>query len=304
MSASKETPDQSHIECVSCTVTESKKLDKIDTVHRDEALKVLLRYDGDSTWTAKEEAKIVRKIDRRLLVILVLTFAIQFYDKFLFSHAAIFGMRTDLDLIVGNRYSMASSIFYLGYIAGAYPATFLAQRFPIHIVVFGMVFLWGICVLAGGFCSSFRELYVQRFFLGLLESGVSPVWMMVVGGWYTKLEQNISHGEYALQKGASARILEKPALLVTLLHVCDSKRRQRGHLNLYTSHHQRVHGLHWLELLASYNSDWSSWGSRYAWLIVDDEETIRVQSEDMVPHLQHIHLAHVMPFNLEHSRYG
>ncbi|KAM6517675.1 hypothetical protein FSOLCH5_008643 [Fusarium solani] len=103
-------------------------------------------------------------------------------------------MRTDLDLLIGNRYSMASSIFYLGYIVGTYPATFLAQRYPIHIVVFGMVLLWGVCVLAGGFCSNFGGLYVQRFFLGLLESGVSPVWMMVIGGWYNKLEQTLRMG--------------------------------------------------------------------------------------------------------------
>lgn len=88
MGSPNETPTQSRIECVPSTVTDSKnKLDTIDFVHHDEALKILLRYDGDSTWTAKEEAKLVRKIDRRLLVILVLTFAIQFYDKFLFSHA-------------------------------------------------------------------------------------------------------------------------------------------------------------------------------------------------------------------------
>ncbi|KAL5590072.1 hypothetical protein FOVSG1_011939 [Fusarium oxysporum f. sp. vasinfectum] len=210
MSTSKENLGDDHIERVTSVVTEGNKLDKINTVHQDEALRVILRYDGESSWTAKEEAKLLRKIDRRILVILVLTFAIQFYDKFLFAHAAIFGMRTDLNVIVGNRFSMASSIFYLGYIVGAYPATFLAQRFPIHIVVFGLVLLWGISVLAGGFCSNFRELYVQRFFLGLLESGVSPVWMMVVGGWYTKHEQTLRMGVWF----AAAPMMAIPAPLI------------------------------------------------------------------------------------------
>lgn len=31
-------------------------------------------------------------------------------------------------------------------------------------------------------CTSYQGLYVQRFFLGALESGVSPGWMLVVGG--------------------------------------------------------------------------------------------------------------------------
>ncbi|KAL9560685.1 hypothetical protein ACKAV7_015176 [Fusarium commune] len=191
MTSPKEHPSQDHIEHVSSTVTGDKKLDKIDTIHQDEALKILLNYDGDSTWSADEEAKL-------------------FYDKFLFSHAAIFGMRTDLKLTVGNRFSMASSIFYLGYIVGAYPATFLAQRFPIHIVASTMVFLWGTCVLAGGWCNSFRELYVQRLFLGLLESGVSPVWMMVIGGWYTKIEQTFRMGVWF----AAAPMMAIPAPLI------------------------------------------------------------------------------------------
>lgn len=31
-------------------------------------------------------------------------------------------------------------------------------------------------------CTNYQGLYVQRFFLGALESGVSPGWMLVVGG--------------------------------------------------------------------------------------------------------------------------
>lgn len=34
-------------------------------------------------------------------------------------------------------------------------------------------------------CTSWQGLYVQRFFLGALESGVSPGWMLVVGGYAT-----------------------------------------------------------------------------------------------------------------------
>jgi hypothetical protein len=37
-------------------------------------------------------------------------------------------------------------------------------------------------------------LYAQRFFLGFLESGVSPMFMMVVGGWYLKHEQAFRMG--------------------------------------------------------------------------------------------------------------
>lgn len=86
---------------------------------------------------------------------------------------------------------MSSSIFYLGYLAGAYPAVLLAQRFPIHRVIAGITFFWGLCVISAAGCVNYQGLYAQRFFLGVFESGISPTWMMVVGGWYTKEEQTL-----------------------------------------------------------------------------------------------------------------
>ncbi|ETN43235.1 uncharacterized protein HMPREF1541_02394 [Cyphellophora europaea CBS 101466] len=178
-----------------------QKTATIDTLHNDEAMKVLATYDGDQEWTEKEEKKLVRKIDRRLLSILCATYGLQYYDKAMLSQAALFGLREDLDLNVGIRYSMSASIFYLGFIVGAYPAILLAQRYPIERVVFGIVFLWGACLMCTAACSTWQGLYAQRFFLGALESGVSPGWMLVVGGWYKKQEQALRMGAWYSMTG-------------------------------------------------------------------------------------------------------
>lgn len=53
----------------------------VDTLHKDEAMKVLAAYDGDDTWTKEEEKSVRRKIDKKLLPILCLTYALQYYDK-------------------------------------------------------------------------------------------------------------------------------------------------------------------------------------------------------------------------------
>lgn len=90
---------------------------------------------------------------------------------------------------MGIRYSMSASIFYLGFIVGAYPAILLAQRYPIERVISAIVLLWGICLMCTAGCTNWQGLYAQRFFLGALESGVSPGFMLVVGGWYEKQEQ-------------------------------------------------------------------------------------------------------------------
>jgi len=99
-----------------------------------------------------------------------------------------------MHLTKGDRYSMSASIFYLGFIVGAYPAMFLAQRFPIERVASAIVSIWGICLILTVVCRDYKDLYAQRFILGLLESGISPMFMIIVGSFYKKNEQAFRMG--------------------------------------------------------------------------------------------------------------
>ncbi|KAI9148730.1 hypothetical protein HJFPF1_10772 [Paramyrothecium foliicola] len=168
----------------------------VDTVHQDEAMRVLQAYDGDESWTDTEETRLRRKVDWRLMPVLCGTYGLQYYDKAMLSQAALFGLRQDLGLTVGDRYSMSAAIFYLGFIVGAYPAMILAQRYAIERVASGIVTVWGICLILTVVCTDFKTLYVQRFFLGMLESGISPMFMLIVlkGSFYKKNEQAMRMG--------------------------------------------------------------------------------------------------------------
>lgn len=42
---------------------ELKKTIRVDTLHKDEGLKVLADYQGEETWTEEEEKKLTGKID-------------------------------------------------------------------------------------------------------------------------------------------------------------------------------------------------------------------------------------------------
>ena len=68
-------------------VDELEKAKTIDTVHQDEALKVLANYRGEETWEEKEEKQLARRIDRKLLPLLCLTYGLQYYDKAMLSQA-------------------------------------------------------------------------------------------------------------------------------------------------------------------------------------------------------------------------
>ena len=94
-------------------IEELKKSITVDTVHQDEALKVLANYEGPTTWSRDEEKKLVRKIDIRLLSLLCLTYGLQYYDKAMLSQAVRLSPVPSLPLksrtdILHNRPSSAS----------------------------------------------------------------------------------------------------------------------------------------------------------------------------------------------------
>jgi len=65
----------------------------------------------------------------------------------------------------------------------------LAQRFPIERVASAIVTVWGICLILTTVCHNYQALYAQRFFLGFLESGISPMFMMIV----VRIPSNVHH---------------------------------------------------------------------------------------------------------------
>ncbi|KAM5350664.1 hypothetical protein ACJ41O_007169 [Fusarium nematophilum] len=161
--------------------------------------------------------RLLRKIDWRLMPVLCFTYALQYYDKAILSQAAIFGLRDDLDLNDGLKYSWVSLIFYFGYIVGTYPISFLAQKFPSRIVCTVICIVWSFVILCTPACTSYAGLLINRFFLGLIEAGVSPIFMLVVGLWYTHSEQVMRSSLWYAFSGGS--LLVSPLINYGLGHI-------------------------------------------------------------------------------------
>ncbi|KAF5665259.1 allantoate permease [Fusarium circinatum] len=148
------------------------------------------------------EKKLVKKIDWYLMPLMCMTYAFQYYDKVMIGHGAIFGLREDLDIIQGLRYSNCTMIFFCGFIVGCYPLSILGQKFPTAKVCAAICFLWAIVVLSTPACTSYSGFMANRFFLGLIEAGVSPLFMLVTSKWYTNEEQVLRMGFWYSSGGA------------------------------------------------------------------------------------------------------
>jgi MFS family permease len=76
-------------------------------------------------------------------------------------------------------------------LAGLYPMTFALQRFNLARVLCPIVVLWGgVCMLTAT-VTTYQGLYVQRFFLGFMESIIPTGFMCIVSGFYTQREQTL-----------------------------------------------------------------------------------------------------------------
>lgn len=131
--------------------------------------------------------RIVRKIDRRLLPLLFVTYVLNFMDKTILSSASVFGLKQDTHL-EGQDYAWVSSVFYFGYFAWAYPTTLLVARLPVGRYLAANTLCWGAVVALTAACVNYGGLLTVRFLLGVAEATVSPALMFVTSTWYTRDE--------------------------------------------------------------------------------------------------------------------
>ncbi|KAG7928576.1 hypothetical protein KL925_001876 [Ogataea polymorpha] len=150
-----------------------------------------------------DKAKLFRKVDLRILPLMIVTYGLQFMDKLALGQSSVFGLKTDLEL-VGQDYSWTSSIFYFGYMFGNLASVRVLQIVPIGKFVSVSVCLWGITLACTGACENYAGLLAARFFLGLLESVVSPSFVLITGMWWKPEQQSARSGIWFAGNDAGA----------------------------------------------------------------------------------------------------
>ncbi|PWN47045.1 MFS general substrate transporter [Violaceomyces palustris] len=149
-----------------------------------------------------KESKLLLKIDLLLMPLMTIAYGLQFYDKAILGSASIFGILKDMELsTVGpggkvslTRYSTATSAFYWGYLVAALPMALLVQKFKPSIFLGSAIVLWGSILLITPAITHWKGLVAQRFFLGFVESAVSPGFVLITRMWYKRDEQPVRLG--------------------------------------------------------------------------------------------------------------
>ncbi|OKL57533.1 hypothetical protein UA08_07095 [Talaromyces atroroseus] len=133
------------------------------------------------------EAKLLRKIDWRVMPMLFVIYLVAFLDRVNISNALTLGIKTDLDL-TGNRANTALVVFYAPYILFEIPSNLLLKKLNPHVWLSGCIVAFGVVMLGQAFVKSYGGLIATRFFLGLAEAGVFPGSFYLISFWYKREE--------------------------------------------------------------------------------------------------------------------
>ncbi|RSL95380.1 hypothetical protein CEP52_012069 [Fusarium oligoseptatum] len=159
-------------------------------------------------WTRsvqRMKKKLVRKIDLRLMPLLIVSYGLQYLDKTSLAYSAILGLREDLHL-KGQQFSWASSIFYIGYLVASYPISLGFVKFPLGKYLSILMLIWGVILTLHAVASNYASLMVLRLLLGVFESAISPGFSLITGMWYTPHE-HVSRHSFWFAGNASASII-------------------------------------------------------------------------------------------------
>lgn len=127
-------------------------------------------------FTFEEEKQVLRRIDMRVLPILLGAYFFQQLDKSSLSYVSIFGLVEDAHL-VGQQYSWLGSILYLAQLVMQPLAAVLLVKAPTGKVIGTAVFLWGSSLAIMAACTDFKSLLGLRFALGAFESMIGEFFM-------------------------------------------------------------------------------------------------------------------------------
>lgn len=147
---------------------------------RDKAANFLATVSEDVTsFSYEEEKSVLRKIDRRVLPIILLAYFFQQLDKSSLSYVSIFGLSDDAHL-VGQQYSWLGSILYLAQLVMQPLAAFLLVKLPTGKVIAAAIFFWGTSLTLMSACTNFSSLLGLRFCLGTFEAMIGEFSHMCV----------------------------------------------------------------------------------------------------------------------------
>ncbi|EPE27776.1 MFS general substrate transporter [Glarea lozoyensis ATCC 20868] len=134
------------------------------------------------------ENRLRRKIDIRLMPMIVIMYIMNYLDRNNIAAAKLAGIVTDLHL-KGDEFQTSVSILFVGYLLMQVPSNLFLNKIgkPAIYLPTCMV-IWGIISAATAACQNYGGLIACRFMLGFVEAAYFPGCLYYLSCWYTRKE--------------------------------------------------------------------------------------------------------------------
>ncbi|KAJ5551449.1 Major facilitator superfamily domain general substrate transporter [Penicillium sp. DV-2018c] len=142
----------------------------------------------DEEFTPLEQKKIIRRIDLRLVSMTGLAYCISLMDRTNLSMAAVAGLKEELRLDIGDRYSIVVLMFFVPYILFQPPMTVIIRKLGPTYFLSAIIVSWAAIMIGMGFSKDWGQLTVMRVLLGILEAGYFPGCVYLLSCWYTRYD--------------------------------------------------------------------------------------------------------------------
>ncbi|KAJ5568572.1 hypothetical protein N7450_011058 [Penicillium hetheringtonii] len=135
----------------------------------------------------EREKKFVRKLDIRLLPLMMLIYVLNYLDRNNIATARLGTLEKDLDLH-GNQYNTIISLFFVGYILTQIPTNMILNKMRPSLFLPAVMCAWAIVSASTGAVQNYQGLLALRFVLGFVEAPFFPGALFLFSSWYTKKE--------------------------------------------------------------------------------------------------------------------
>lgn len=110
--------EKNDLEAVPSRTSSSNVVGHVKDLHHADAALEFLRKEGEVLvpLTAADEKALKKKIDWRIVPLMLACYLLQYLDKTLINYANVMGLKEDTS-ITGNQFSQLAMIFYVSYLA-------------------------------------------------------------------------------------------------------------------------------------------------------------------------------------------
>lgn len=176
----------------------------LDNVHlsekdKDQAKELIQRVGHRVELTPENNRRICRKIDLRVLPVILFVYFLQALDKATLAYASVFGLIEDTGL-VGQQFSWLGASVYAAQLVAQPLVAWCLVKLPLGKFLAGTVFLWGAVLSIMPAAHNFAGLLVTRILLGFFEAGVAPTFIAVTQMWWRRREQPVRLGAWYAMK--------------------------------------------------------------------------------------------------------